>query len=513
MASFENQMQRDICQDTVFCESVEDFILPDYMPEIARVLRISTQINPERCYLGGDATEFSGRLCYRLLYADSEGKVTEAPLEGRYRYRIPHGDAAVHTAYTSEKIDSTGARPTAPRKLNIRTRIAAHPHLLYTEGVGTPILSLVGEADSETLYKEHSVLDRQAIFSDPIPCATDITVEGCSPDELQIISCEAAFLPDSVFAHEGYVSVQGKMLCTLLMQKAGGQPHLRECTLPLNEDITAEGCSEGDAITLEAFCTPPAITMENAGEDTLLHFDGECSLSIVLYRHRKLSLLTDFYVLGATHNIRRKETNLAQLVGTYTGNVTARADIPLPEGFSTDNRTAVPYFSVKDSTATLAADRVLVEGSLALTLLAFGCENTDKTELSFPFRAELPLGAACSPSDTLFYTVTPISGSALCNGGSVHVSTELYLTACATRNEIVSLPTEAIKTADISKQDDLQIKLYYPTEEDSLWSVGKRYALPINGLQKQNGIPEEEDTVLDDKSSLDGYAYLIVDGL
>lgn len=513
MASFENQMQRDICQDTVFCESVEDFILPDYMPEIARVLRISTQLIPERCYLGGDATEFSGRLSYRLLYADSEGKVTEAPLEGRYRYRIPHGDAAVHTAYTSEKIDSTGARPTAPRKLNIRTRIAAHPHLLYTEGVGAPILSLVGEADSETLYKEHSVLDRQAIFSDPIPCAAEITVEGCLSDNLQIISCEAAFLPDGVLAHDGYVSVQGKMLCTLLMQKEGGQPHLRECIISFNEDITAEGCNEGDAITMEAFCTPPAVTMENAGDDTLLRLDGECSLSMVLYRHRSLSLLTDFYVLGAKHNIRRKEANLAQLVGTYTGNVTARADIPLPEGFSTNDTTAVPYFTVKNSTAALTADRVLVEGSLTLSLLAFGCDNTDKTELSLPFRAELPVGATCSPSDTLFYTVTPVGGSAIWNGGSARVSTELYLTACVTRNEIVSLPTEATKTADISTQDDLQIKLYYPTEKDSLWSVGKRYALPITKLQKQNGIPEEEDTALDDRSSLDGYAYLIVDGL
>ncbi len=513
MASFENQMQKDVCQDTVFCESVEDFILPDYMPEIGRVLRISTELIPERCYLGGDATEFSGRLCYRLLYANSEGNVTEAPLEGRYHYRISHGDAAVHTAYTSEKINSTVARPTAPRKLNIRTRIAASPHLLYTDGVGAPLSSLTDEANVEQLCKEHQVLERQAIFSEPIPCTGELTVESCAPEDVQLICCEAAFLPEGIFSHDGYVSVQGKMLCTLLMQRAGGQPHLRECIIPIQEDITAEDCAEGDTVTMEAFCTPPAVTIENAGEDTLLHLDGECTLSIVLYRHRSLSLLTDFYVHGATHTVRRKETPLTQLVGCYTGNITARGDIPLPEGFPTDNTTPVPYYTVKDSTATLTADRVVVEGNLALTLLAFGGNGTEKTDLTLPFRAELPVGAACTEADSVYYTVSPVGGSAIWNGKSVRLSTELYFTACVTRVKTVSLPTEAIKTGDTPKECDTEIKLYYPTEQDSLWSVGKRYALPIASLQKQNGIPTEEDTALDDRSSLDGYAYLIVDGL
>ena len=345
MASFENQMQRDVCQDTVFCESVEDFILPDYMPEIGRVLRISTALIPERCYLGSDATEFSGRISYRLLYADREGHVTEAPLEGRYRYRVSHGEAAVHTAFTSEKIDSTGIRPTAPRRINIRTRIAARPHLLYTEGVGLPTTSLVGDERVESLYSEHRILEREAIFPDAIPCRGEVIVESCSHESLQLIATEASVMPERLIAHDGYISIEGKMICTLLLQKEGEQPCLKECTIPFREDVNAEGCAEGDALTAEAFCAPPAITLEGVGEDVILRIEGECCLSILLYRHRSLSLLKDFYVHGATHTVRRKETELTQLVGCYAGNVTVRGDGVLPEGFRTESSTAVPYFT------------------------------------------------------------------------------------------------------------------------------------------------------------------------
>ena len=62
MANFENRIQRDILTDTVFTEANEEFILPDYMPEIGRVLRVSAALLPDECYIGSDAAEFSGRV-------------------------------------------------------------------------------------------------------------------------------------------------------------------------------------------------------------------------------------------------------------------------------------------------------------------------------------------------------------------------------------------------------------------------------------------------------------------
>ena len=181
MSKFENRIQKDLVTDPVFTEANEEFILPDYMPEIGRVLRVSASLLPEECYLGSDAAEFAGRVEYRLLYSDSEGTVTEAPLEGRYRYRMPHGEKKIVTAYTDEVIESVSARPSAPRKLGIRTRIAAMPHLLYEEEIGSSVSSLVGECDVETREGEGFSAEHHALPMVTLHMEERFTLGGSHP--------------------------------------------------------------------------------------------------------------------------------------------------------------------------------------------------------------------------------------------------------------------------------------------------------------------------------------------
>ena len=106
MSNFENHVQKELVTDTVFTESNEEFVLPDYMPEIGRVLRVCSSILPDEPFFGTEGAELSGRIEYRLLYADGEGVVTEAPLEGHYRYRLAEREAHAPVLYTEEMLES-----------------------------------------------------------------------------------------------------------------------------------------------------------------------------------------------------------------------------------------------------------------------------------------------------------------------------------------------------------------------------------------------------------------------
>ena len=60
MSNYENRMQRDLVTDAIVTESNEEFILPDYMPEIGRVLRVSATLLPDEPFPETGGTEFSG---------------------------------------------------------------------------------------------------------------------------------------------------------------------------------------------------------------------------------------------------------------------------------------------------------------------------------------------------------------------------------------------------------------------------------------------------------------------
>ena len=81
--------QRDAAGDTVFCESNGDFILPDYLPEIRKILQVTTDLVPVGKYVGGGRAAFSGNCCHTVTYLDGEGKVASAPLTAPYEVSVP----------------------------------------------------------------------------------------------------------------------------------------------------------------------------------------------------------------------------------------------------------------------------------------------------------------------------------------------------------------------------------------------------------------------------------------
>ncbi len=512
MSIFENRVQRDLLTDTVFTEVNEEFILPDYMPEIGRVLRVSAALFPDECYVGSDAAEFSGRVEYRLLYSDGEGTLTEAPLEGRYRYRLPIGDAQIVTAYTDEEIESVGARPSAPRKLGIRTRIAAKPHLLYEETVGRAPEALIGDVPMETRRRELCFAKWHALTFGTRHAEERFLLEGIAPEALSLISLKGEMLCESATAHEGYISVRGRLLVSVMLGCVGGAPLLRCYTLPVDEELPCEGASAEDAVFLRGFCGAPALSMEAEGDGTALILDAEYTLQGCLHRNAPFTLLEDLYAHGAYHTLERRAVTAERFLGCYLGNLTVDGTVALPEGLAAEGRTLVPHFTVKERSFMMTGDRCVVTGTLSVLLLALGA-GEDRCELALPFRIELPMGFVGEEGDEIEVYLSPVGGEARAAGDTLRLSTELAVAARAYRPISLSVPVSATHTKDAPPRDDSSVTVYYPSDGDTLWSVGKAYALPLETLRKQNGLPTEGEPDASDATSLDGYSYLITSAL
>ena len=66
------------------CESGCEYILPDYMGDIKKILMSSARVVPSGKLAGGGNVEASGVVEYEILYADSEGKLT-ATIKDEYK--------------------------------------------------------------------------------------------------------------------------------------------------------------------------------------------------------------------------------------------------------------------------------------------------------------------------------------------------------------------------------------------------------------------------------------------
>ena len=123
--------QLPVCEKSVSVEVSSDFSLPDYQPEIRRLLSTRVSVLPPSDYVGNDNAEFSGELSYHILYVGSDGALYSATLNDSYGFSAPleysakSTNADEVTLLAPVRADSVLTRVLAPRKINIRSKLHA----------------------------------------------------------------------------------------------------------------------------------------------------------------------------------------------------------------------------------------------------------------------------------------------------------------------------------------------------------------------------------------------------
>ena len=128
----DRKVQICICDKTVTAENTVEYSMPDYQPEIRRLLRVKTTIMPPSSYVGGGKAEFSGNVRYDVLYSGSDGGLYSVNFADNYELSAPiDNDSDID--YSDEMVsfcdvepDSVVSRVIGPRKLNIRCRLHGH---------------------------------------------------------------------------------------------------------------------------------------------------------------------------------------------------------------------------------------------------------------------------------------------------------------------------------------------------------------------------------------------------
>ncbi len=67
---------------SVIKEVVSELILPDYLPDVSRLLRTSADVGAENGYVSGGALEYDGEINHTVIYATSDGRIKRCRCRG-----------------------------------------------------------------------------------------------------------------------------------------------------------------------------------------------------------------------------------------------------------------------------------------------------------------------------------------------------------------------------------------------------------------------------------------------
>lgn len=493
--------QMPVCSKSSLIEVNSDFSLPDYQPEIRRLLSTRVNVLPPSEYVGNDSAEFSGELIYHILYIGNDGALYSASLSDNYSFSLPieyssksfsPDEVSVISSVSSE---SAVTRVLAPRKLNVRAKLRFDVEILSPSSLAPRINGSHDPQSIENLIAESPariILSAQSLptsLSDFIPLdsptesarivdfSSDIFLTECSPAQDKI-SCRG-----DVYMKILYCNDSESELPLVITRK-----------IPFSISIDADGVDSSFEVCAEGFATDEKFDIEENG----INCELLVSVRANAQKNDTFSFIKDAYSVSRASQCEYQSAVIPTAVKCANANITQSNSVSLDEAKISPDAKIIDV-NARAHVDGLAADsgRAVLKGDCHYDVLYCLNDEYAVAELSFPFKCELDARGALSPSDSELVQktgVSVISSKARSDGEKLLLDSEIAFSTVIGSSRSIEALAEMSLGEEIEKRKS-EILICYPEKSDTLWSVSKRYAEKTEKIKLQNAIADADQTI------------------
>lgn len=301
-------------------EVSEDFSLPDYVPEVRRVLGVVRDATADNGFRDGATYLQEGNVCYTVFYLGEDGQVTSVPLSSAYSAKVPlPEDFAAEDGFVIVwDLENVSCRVTSPRRLSLSARlrmqslaagredascrrIGEHPEAMVLRRETVPNVRL--STARHTASAEGNLREREGV-----------TIAGASGNV-----CVQDVKPQP----GGGLRVTGEVSVLLLARDENGEPYPIRCRAAMEEVIPQRTGTESGTATAYAH---PASLVVDCGADGAITWHMEYDLHAVSVQSGESEVDVDGYSTVAAEEPGVREVTALLPVAVLCGRVTVSGE-------------------------------------------------------------------------------------------------------------------------------------------------------------------------------------------
>ena len=498
---------------TVATDLATDFALPDYLPEIKRLLRVTPAVLPESRYLGASSAEFSGAVEYLVTYAGADGNLWSTRLRQDYAASTPVDadqlarglDPAADT-----QVDSVVSRVTGPRKLNMRARLRTHVHAWGDEPVEPEIDGNPSPASLERLTKPCRAMRLLRAASEPIDLGDEIPLAD-GAGETRVIRADGCVNVTDATVGDGTVTCRGELILQLLtcVEQDGmvSEPEVTLRKLPFEEQLALPEAAPGMAARAWGRCGDLAVQIE----DGRILCDATMWLEAEAAGEAELALTADLYATdGEIEDANYREIEVSSLARCANGSFTMTGVAPLKEaGIDPAAEIVDVAAEPQIESMELANGRCKLNGSCRLSVIYRLDGEYGAGEMVLPLAYTVDCGEAMVTDHAVEMTVCGLRTRCEGDGDARRLSVDAEIAAATrlfARQKQRILARAAYRPSDAAREAACVV--CYPEPGDSIWSICKRYRVSCAKVASANHLQPGEGSDL--PASLEGVQYLLI---
>ena len=483
----------------------EEYILPDYLPDIRKILLVKARIYSSDIFVEDQKAEISGEVRFNIVYLSDTGEIK--CINQNYDY---NGKSSMESIYEDSIINeksyvkSRSVRAASQRKLVIKAKVISDLNVYNKVCVSPRLTGSEGVEDEFTLERKINEIDCVnfiKIKENDIRISEDIEYSGRMPMGEIIYSDLDVFATDCKFA-DGKINIKGyaKFTCLFGLNTEGeeSQYDVIEKNIPINSSSDAnlpngEWCLNANFIINAFEC---GVANDSYGEPRVLEVDFSLSADVLAMANERSMFTDDVYSTKYEYSNKFKTVNTESVVKCCNVNFSASGTGELQDSDENASEVVLSSGDCEINAMENRGDKLVFTGECNVKCLLKNNDNSFmNTEFSFPLRYEMPNETGnigkyicnCNVSDLR----VKLDGNKLNANAEICMNIILFENISADTIENVNID----KSRPFEKSNEKVMILYYPEATESLWTIAKKYNISPNEIEKannrqlQNGLP------------------------
>ena len=489
----------------------ESLLVPDTMPDMQKVLFADGKVDlaqpmktsyDRNDFLAGDITAYT-------IYRPVPASVSPAAGPAAYndcpvdvvRSIIPFktdkcwGNAAGDSFKPAVSIRTINAEMINERKFIVKGELLIKIHCIADRR-----LKLFRSAADDSLVTlddkvKATSLDHET--SDTIEISQEITIRDGQPSPVKLLKTSMTVSENHRQLTSGKLVINASIHLDALYMGEANDGEKKLCSLSNKTDFTQfivmDDSTDMDLICIDFGSGDLSLTIESKDKFML---QGKVTSLIRSYRTKEIDMIRDAYHKKKDLVFDQASEEISCVKGTVTGEISAREVVDLSGNGKTPAALLCGSCFLPSITSLPDKERIVIEGSLPVKILALDEENTPFViEHTVPIRGALSHSAEISDGSQVSIDIdTSVKEFwfSEINSRQLEVNTVLTISVWLTAKEEFSIIDDLRFAEKESLPSRTSMALYVADSGDTLWDIAKRYKTDMASIASLNEIEPDK---------------------
>lgn len=479
------------CLDTVSEQPVDiDFTLPDYCPDIEKILRCKITPKVYNKKISGGQIQVDGATVITILYVDSEKSTLRAceqsvPFSAAFQAKGLCENNVIEINTKSEYINC--------RALS-RRRLAVHGAFsLYVKAVALDCINLYSPEDDSNIEcdtKDVCVTGLSSLSQMHFNVCDEISVSNRPPIEVILTSDVKANVSDYKIVSEKLM-LSGE-LCVKLLYLSDFEkslPQQLDYVIPFSQIIDCENLREDSlaCVSLDVMCYDIRLKNDMLSENPSVSVDAKISVAVYGYNKTTATVINDAYSTQYAVELNKSHHSLLSDVNVLKDTFMQKETLPLDDtkiseicDISADRCVVNPIIN---------ADGITLNCNINISILACDEEKIPVyLERSMDFTKDIQCNFPISNIINVTASVVSLSYR-IGDDNSLELRCEVKYSITISNHTNLTIVSEITANEDnrIIKSP-CALTLYYADSGERLWDIAKEYKTKLSMLYDENNL-------------------------